>query len=565
MSGTRGRGATRPAGVADGPAHELETDVLVLGGGPAGTWAAVSAAEQGVRVVLADKGWCGTSGATASGGNNLWAVPPGAAREDALRAREAIAGGLTDVGWMDRVLDQTWRRLDDLGTWGYPFPREADGTEHRTSLQGPEYMRRMRRRVHRSGVTILDHHPALELLADADGAVVGAAGLARQQGLAPWRVRARAVVLATGGCAFLSGGFGTNVDTGDGQLMAAEAGAELSGMEFSTAYALSAAWGVHTKGLMLKFASYYDADGTRLEPPPGVHGRAFAARLLTEGVEVHARLDQAPPHLRAAMREAQPNYFVPLEKAGVDPFEDRYPLRMVYEGTVRGTGGLRVVDEGCATTVPGLHVAGDAATRELVTGSISGGGSHNGAWAISSGTFAGRGAAATARARRGPVAPGEPLGRVGLRPGGRVDPEAADAVVAAVQEEVLPPALTARRDGVRLAVTGRRLETVWTQAGDALGGEGRDALRARRAAALTANARWVTAAALARPETRGMHRRTDRPDVDPGWGHRLLVGGLDRVWTRPDPVLPRLVDGTPVAVPAPQAAAPTAYEQRRAS
>jgi succinate dehydrogenase/fumarate reductase flavoprotein subunit len=50
----------------------LDTDVLVLGGGPAGTWAAIAAAEAGADVVLADKGYCGTSGATASGGNNLW-------------------------------------------------------------------------------------------------------------------------------------------------------------------------------------------------------------------------------------------------------------------------------------------------------------------------------------------------------------------------------------------------------------------------------------------------------------------------------------------------------------
>jgi succinate dehydrogenase/fumarate reductase flavoprotein subunit len=277
---------------------------------------------------------------------------------------------------------------------------------------------------------------------------------------------------------------------------------------------------------------------------------------------VHARLDRAPAHLRAAMREAQPNYFVPLEKAGIDPFEDRYPLRMVYEGTVRGTGGLRVVGDDCATTVPGLHVAGDAATRELVTGAVSGGGSHNGAWAISSGTFAGRGAAAAAKDRRGTVPLGVPLGRVGLRPQGRVEQGTAADVVAAVQAEVLPPALTARRDGARLAASGGRLEDVWAQATTALGGEGRDALAARRAAGLAANARWVTAAALARPETRGMHRRTDRPEVDPGWGHRLLVGGLDRVWTRPDPVLPRLSEGTPATrrpEPAP------AYEQRRAS
>ncbi len=40
----------------------LVTDVLVLGGGPAGAWAAIAARAAGAEVVLADKGFFGTSG-----------------------------------------------------------------------------------------------------------------------------------------------------------------------------------------------------------------------------------------------------------------------------------------------------------------------------------------------------------------------------------------------------------------------------------------------------------------------------------------------------------------------
>jgi succinate dehydrogenase/fumarate reductase flavoprotein subunit len=58
----------------------------------------------------------------------------------------------------------------------------------------------MRRRLRVARVAILDHHPALELLA-RDGQVVGAAGIDRQRDSA-WRIRAGALVLATGGCAF---------------------------------------------------------------------------------------------------------------------------------------------------------------------------------------------------------------------------------------------------------------------------------------------------------------------------------------------------------------------------
>lgn len=51
-------------------------DVLVVGGGPAAAWAALKAAGAGASVVLADKGCCGTSGATAAGGTGVWYVPP---------------------------------------------------------------------------------------------------------------------------------------------------------------------------------------------------------------------------------------------------------------------------------------------------------------------------------------------------------------------------------------------------------------------------------------------------------------------------------------------------------
>jgi succinate dehydrogenase/fumarate reductase flavoprotein subunit len=47
--------------------HEAHrTDVLVIGGGMAGAWAATAAARAGASVVLVDKGYCGTSGVTAA-------------------------------------------------------------------------------------------------------------------------------------------------------------------------------------------------------------------------------------------------------------------------------------------------------------------------------------------------------------------------------------------------------------------------------------------------------------------------------------------------------------------
>jgi L-aspartate oxidase len=60
---------------------EIEADVLIIGGGMAAAWAAISAARAGGEVVLVDKGFVGTSGVTATGGPNHWWVPNAARQE----------------------------------------------------------------------------------------------------------------------------------------------------------------------------------------------------------------------------------------------------------------------------------------------------------------------------------------------------------------------------------------------------------------------------------------------------------------------------------------------------
>jgi succinate dehydrogenase/fumarate reductase flavoprotein subunit len=99
----------------DHPSDTLVADVLVIGGGPAGTWAAVSAAEARARVALVDMGYCGASGVAATAGVGHWLVPPDPhLREVAMAARAAAGGRLTDRRWQAAVLDTTWTRLPQL-------------------------------------------------------------------------------------------------------------------------------------------------------------------------------------------------------------------------------------------------------------------------------------------------------------------------------------------------------------------------------------------------------------------------------------------------------------------
>jgi succinate dehydrogenase/fumarate reductase flavoprotein subunit len=510
----------------DHTAEIHSTDVLVIGGGPAGTWAAIKAAQAGADVVLADKGYTGASGATASAGTGVWYVDDvPEAREAAMANRETLGEHLTDRSWMTRVLDETYARMDELAkVQRYPFPIGVDGLPIKEDLQGPEYMRRQRIRVQRLGARVLDHTPALRLLVDAEGVVSGATALHRKSGRTV-RIEACAVVLAVGGCAFQSKTLGCDVNTGDGALMAVEAGAVLSGMEFSNAYAIAPKGTGVTKNAFYNWATFYRADGTVLDVPRSKDRTLLAQTLLAE--PVLARIDRATAAEHDMMRNAQPNFFLTFDRLGINPFTDHFEITLLSEGTIRGTGGVRIAETDCATDVPGLYAAGDTATRELISGAYTGGGSHNAAWAASSGSWAGRGAAAFARRRGRPLVPLNEVGDAGA--------EHFNDVVDEVKRQVLPYEINLIRHADRLTPALQTLNDLWSATRIGRPTPGEDAFRAREAVAMLAHGRWMYHAALARTESRGMHRRHDYPDRDPAQTHRLITGGLDEIWTRPEP------------------------------
>jgi succinate dehydrogenase/fumarate reductase flavoprotein subunit len=385
-------------------------------------------------------------------------------------------------------------------------------------------MQILRRRLLKLGVRLLDHSPALHLLLTSDGDVTGASGVARDG--TDWTVRSGAVVLAAGGCAFMSKALGAYGLTGDALLMGAEAGAVLSGMEFSGQYGISHAAATVTKNLIFDWATFSDASGRILE---GEDIFELLARHLPAG-PVYAMIDKASPFIQEGLRRGQPNIFLPFDRQGVDPFRQRFPVTLRYEGTVRGVGGLAIGSAG-ATSVPGLFAAGDAASREAVVGVTGGGGGPNSTWAIASGSMAGRSAAAHAAAL-GPNAHqrrAHTADRSDRVTGTAIGAGQAASYISAAQAAMFPLERNFTRDAAGLRDSLTRLDDARRSFHEAerTRSDSRGRRREREIAAMLATARWISGSALERRETRGIHRRRDFPAADGAPPRSLRLQGID--------------------------------------
>ncbi len=520
---------------------DIETDVLVIGGGPAGIWSALAAVDEGCRVAIVEKGYVGTSGPFGVGANTgIYYIMPNdrEQRYAMVEARQPIAYGLSDPAWGYRVFDQSYANLDAMAKWGFEWPRNSAGKEDRGSLRGPTIMAFLRQVALRKGVIILDHSPALELLL-SEGTVAGAQGVNKQTG-DTWRARAAAVVVATGGTSFLSGVVGDKTHTGDGYLLAAEAGADFSGMEFTGQYHAAPAATRLTRGAFRSgVGTYYDNNGK-----PTLEGRQMVNAILDTGA-AWDQLDKTnDPVTQDLIRKTHALCFQFFDRKGIDPFKERYRVDFVLEGTMRAGGGI-AIDDDLQTRIPGLFAAGDVTSREKLVGGGPPGGGPASAWAFATGHLSGRSAAAFARslgpgaARRATTS----AARVGSAPvgGSKATP---DEIIGAVREEMLPLEKNYWRTGEGMTGSLARFDTLWRDAipgfGFAPGGDAkavaRQRLKAREALSLLAAGRWIYTAANERTESRGLHRRKDCPDLDAAQdGQHVMTGGLDNVWVRRRP------------------------------
>ncbi len=230
------------------PTH-LSTDVLVVGAGGAGMYAAVAAAREGRSVLLLDKGLVGRGGATIMAQMTVAAAIGHEEPDDwSLHLEDTLdAGrGICSEPLSRMLCERAPERILEMERWGTRWAREAGHIKQVTApghrrrrccyvdflSTGPAVAATLRHQVSTTDrVRRVSNVAALEVCV-GDGRVRGVVALDLSAGSLV-TVAARAVILAAGGLTkiFRRNSASTNMG-GEAYWLALDAGAELVDMEF---------------------------------------------------------------------------------------------------------------------------------------------------------------------------------------------------------------------------------------------------------------------------------------------------------------------------------------------
>jgi succinate dehydrogenase/fumarate reductase flavoprotein subunit len=223
-------------------------DVLVIGSGAAGLYAAIRAAEPGLRVILWEKGLAGRSGGTVSGAGpaayGSWSDPRDSA-DTFFRDTVACGSYLSDQPLVRIFAEEAQCRIRELEQWGVRFDRDHEGTYSTYTAGGHSYPRIMsisdrvglqmakvlRARLQACRNVLISEDTLLTRIVTTSNRVSGALGVDFGNGETVC-VNTPAIVLATGGIGQLYSVTSNAIQlTGDGIAAAYEAGARLINME----------------------------------------------------------------------------------------------------------------------------------------------------------------------------------------------------------------------------------------------------------------------------------------------------------------------------------------------
>ena len=529
---------------------EFLADVLVIGGGFAGCFAAITAREMGLDVLLVDKAYAGKSGAGYAAGMGFMVYNPewGLNLDDCMNAINTKGEYLNNREWTEIVFRDSLKVYNAMVSWGVDCPIEEETQLVKDFLPfGIVRIKRrkttpiFRRQAEKSGVKIMDRVMITDLL-KAGGAVVGAAGFPMDREEL-YVFRAKAVIVSSGYNSFKPAGAEISCLTGDGEAMAYRAGAEITCKEFldSGNYGMLPypAWR-GGRGSRACFRNYIDGEGKKLE----THRQDEAD--LSLDLAIHSGrgpilwdLDSATPEDVARMRiRMQSSDAMESERMGFDPGNGGKFVQA--GGGAAGapnaqTSGIWPVNTKCATKIPGLFVAGECCgTRYLGSYHPAPGFGLTGSGVT--GIRAAQGAAEYVTKRKLPAVDEDALARIGsdiYSPLDRPTGFNSRWVTQVLQNTMIPYFILFVKHEKRLKAALSYVEFLRDHLVPGLIAKDTHELRlAHETKNMVLHAEMILKSSLFRKESRGQHYREDFPKRDdPDWLAWVVMketgGGMD--------------------------------------
>lgn len=546
----------------------LETDVLVVGSGGAGMYAAIGAARNGADVILADKSMISRGGATIMAQMTTAAAlgeqePDSWQKhlEDTLEAGRGLCNEELSAVLCEEAIDRIremddwkvgWARKDDKITGvmapGHSVPRCVYVDFLNT---GPAVAKCLRTQVARADTVMRVSGLAINDVVVDDGVVVGAVGW-NLEDETPVTVAANAVILAAGGLTRLYARNSASVNmNGDAYAMALRAGADLIDMEFPQFFPIGhlAPRLVGMDPIMWDPFRYklggrlFNAEGeeflhryggedaekyttTRDIISYGITKENEAGRA-TENGGVHLSFQHIPED---DLREAFGPVIDKLAKNGIDLTKRTIEVSPIAHYHM---GGIRV-NRQMETGIPGLYGAGEAVGGANGANRLSGNAIPE---AFVFGERAGKFAADYARGRNrswSDAAAEEHLDRLKSVIGRQTDANGEKAALGemwAELQKLMWDQVGVLRTGDKMTAALTRIQDMRNELdGIAPADDTEFNMTLQdwydlRSALLTAES--VTLAAINRTESRGAHQREDFEEIDPAQTHnqRLRLDG----------------------------------------
>jgi len=372
--------------------RRVETDILILGAGGAGLFAALHAqrADPALSITIAVKGLLGKCGCTrmVQGGYNA-ALAAGDSVE--RHFMDTVEGGAwlpdQDLAWtlVNGAIERIHELENELGCF---FDRNADGTIHQKAfagqtfdrtvhkgdLTGIEIINRLAEQVWARGIGRLEEHRALAFIPAADGAALAGVLLVDMRSGEYVYVAAKAVLLATGGGPTMYRYHTPSGDKScDGLAMALAAGLPLRDMEMVQFHPTGLLAGAHTRmtgtvleeGLRGAGGYLLDGSGERFMQRCDPRGERATRDIVSRAIYAEMRAGRTTPnggvwlsmaHLGADNVRRQ---FKGMVERCADCGFDLAGGRVEVVPTAHYMMGGVEFNADCTTTLRGLFVAGE--------------------------------------------------------------------------------------------------------------------------------------------------------------------------------------------------------------